>query len=496
MLGSDQDPTWRDFPQALTETQGARQYVTLFEALFEASVLSDCKNNALWVSSLMALPPPAPGMPSLSRLTTVNLPGSSLTQWASHIQDITSGMRMPLEAAVNCPQADIVGVLNWLESLTPVKYCRLCFRVGKKCRCSNVPCQTPSQGSALWMPPTMSYATMASPTETTASSSVGEVPPLRYPPPGLPPVDPATMSYATMASLPEAMASSSVGGVPPLRYPPVGLPPSNQTPMDMLLAPTTENLLTTAGVGRGGSGWRSPVTGPRTPTAPGPQQVPPLATQQWMPTPGRHEVGQATPYRRQVYLPRHSTGARTATTKANTAPSTSQGHDEMARGDKGARGRSSSQGPRGQTRRDRSSTRGSRKCCQGIYGDNPMDDVSNYVASGWKRDLTHIISCYWVDQVGSLDSKEWEVGIHRFVKAMKDRKDHKWVDIKELTPLKFMPYVAKLFREITGRDLKGLGDYMAWVGLSGYYHWKLSELGQLSACPHLQGQPVPDGPIG
>ena len=87
------------------------------------------------------------------------------------------------------------------------------------------------------------------------------------------------------------------------------------------------------------------------------------------------------------------------------------------------------------------------------------------------------------------------MGIQRFIKAMKDRKDHEWVDIKELTPLKFMPYIAKLFRDITGRDLKGLGDYMGLVGIGGYYHWKLSELGQLSACPHLQGQPVPDGPI-
>ena len=65
-----------------------------------------------------------------------------------------------------------------------MKYCRLCFAVSKKCRCTNVPCQTPSQGSALWMPLTMSYTTMASPTKTTASSSVGGVPPLRYPPPG------------------------------------------------------------------------------------------------------------------------------------------------------------------------------------------------------------------------------------------------------------------------------------------------------------------------
>ena len=289
MLGSDKDPTWKDFPLALTETRGARRYVTLFEAPFEASALSDHENNALRASSLMAVPPPPPGMPSLARLTTVDLTGASLTQWASYVQDIASGMRMPPEVAVNCPQEDIVGVLNRLERLTPVKYCRLCFGVGNKCRCTNVPHQTPSQGSALWTPLTMSYATMASPTMTTARSSVGGVPPLRYPPPGLPPGDPASM--------------------------------------DMLLAPSTENLLATAGVGRG---RRSPATGPWTPTAPGPCQVPSSAIQQQMPTSGRHEAGQVTPYRQQVYPPWHTSGTLTATTKANAAPSTSQGHDEMA----------------------------------------------------------------------------------------------------------------------------------------------------------------------
>ena len=124
-----------------------------------------------------------------------------------------------------------------------------------------------------------------------------------------------------------------------------------------------------------------------------------------------------------------------------------------------------------------------------------MDDVSNYVASGWKRDLTHIISCYWVAQVGPLDSEEWERAIQTFLKAMKNRKASEWTDIKELSPLKFTPYVAELFKNITGRDLKGLGDFTEWVGLRGYYHWKLSQLGQLHTCPHLQGQPVPNGPV-
>ena len=193
MLGSDKDPMWRDFPLALTDTQGARCYVTLFKALFETSVLTDHENNALWASSLRVMPPLPPGMPSLADLAMVDLTGASLTQWVSYIQDVASGMRMPPEAAVNCPQEDIVRVLNRLETLTHLKYCRLCFGIGNKCRCTKVPRQTPSQALALWMPPAMSYATKASPTMMTASSQVGGVPPLRYPPPGLPPGDAALM---------------------------------------------------------------------------------------------------------------------------------------------------------------------------------------------------------------------------------------------------------------------------------------------------------------
>ena len=51
--------------------------------------------------------------------------------------------------------------------------------------------------------------------------------------------------------------------------PPPGLPPVDLAPMDMLPAPTSENLLATAGVGRGGGGLRQP----RTPTAPGLRQA-------------------------------------------------------------------------------------------------------------------------------------------------------------------------------------------------------------------------------
>ena len=59
-LGSPSDPMWSDFPLPLTQTRGARRYMTLFESPFEDSSLSETENNALRVSSLLAVPPPPP----------------------------------------------------------------------------------------------------------------------------------------------------------------------------------------------------------------------------------------------------------------------------------------------------------------------------------------------------------------------------------------------------------------------------------------------------
>ena len=87
------------------------------------------------------------------------------------------------------------------------------------------------------------------------------------------------------------------------------------------------------------------------------------------------------------------------------------------------------------------------------------------------------------------------MAIRKFLAAMRNRRAVEWMDIKELSPLQFMPYMAELFKNITGKDLEGLSKFTGWIGLGGYYHWKLAQLGQLQACPHLQGHPVPKGPI-
>ena len=87
------------------------------------------------------------------------------------------------------------------------------------------------------------------------------------------------------------------------------------------------------------------------------------------------------------------------------------------------------------------------------------------------------------------------MAIHKFLAVMRNRRAIEWTDIKELTPLQFMPYVADLFREVTGKDLQGLSRFTGWIGLGGYYHWKVAQLGLLHTCPHLQGQLVPRGPM-
>ena len=142
-----------------------------------------------------------------------------------------------------------------------------------------------------------------------------------------------------MVSSTKTTASTSTAGVTPLSH----LPPRESAIelMDTLPPLTTENLLATAGVGRG----RKPQTPLRIPTAPGLHQTRPKTPQQQAPTPGRQEVMQATPYRQQVFPPKRPAP------KPSAIPSASQDHGDPAGEAEGARGRSSSRGPQDGQRR-------------------------------------------------------------------------------------------------------------------------------------------------
>ena len=49
-----------------------------------------------------------------------------------------------------------------------------------------------------------------------------------------------------------------------------------------------------------------------------------------------------------------------------------------------------------------------------------MDDLDNYKLSGWRRDLLHIVGCYYAAQVGSVaqGSQQWEEDSQAFMDAM------------------------------------------------------------------------------
>ena len=65
---------------------------------------------------------------------------------------------------------------------------------------------------------------------------------------------------------------------------------------------------------------------------------------------------------------------------------------------------------------------------------------------------------------------------------------------KKLTPLQFMPYMAKLFKEVTSQDLQGLSHFTGWIGQGGYYHWRVVQQGLIHLVPHLTRQPMPRTP--
>ena len=115
------------------------------------------------------------------------------------------------------------------------------------------------------------------------------------------------------------------------------------------------------------------------------------------------------------------------------------------------------------------------------------------MALGWKRDLVHMVGCCWVAQEGPLRSEAWRVAIKKFISVMVQKK-REWTDIKELTPLQYMPYVARLFHELTGKDLQGLGQFTRWIGLGGYYHWRVAQQGLVHQVPHLRDEPDPRTP--
>ena len=266
-----------------------------------------------------------------------------------------------------------------------------------------------------------------------------------------------------------------IGGVTPPGYPPLPVTPfmdiSSHWPS---IQNTGVNLLKTVGVGRG---LRLQSVPPQqTPPAPGVTgiwQVRPVS----IGPPASTSVGGdgvlKTPYQQQVQVPSSDQIIRYQASKAKPSEGSLQvkvpGKSRDGDKAKAVRYMDPSQ------------------------AEDPMSCIMAFGSRGWSRDLEHIVSCYYLAQVGPLD-EVWLTCWLRFAEHMHTAEDE-WVDIKELTPLQFMPYVQRWFQTTTGIHLRDLDRLVEWICTSGYYHWKVANLGQLHLCPYLRGKKVPKGPL-
>ena len=287
------------------------------------------------------------------------------------MQDVASGMWKPPHVAISCPSQDMAGILHRLENLTGVGFCHLCYALGGNCRCSKATSQAPLGYSD------QALWVLAEP------------------------------SYASMASSMITTTSTSMTGVSPTVWPPPGFPARGvPSPMDVSPVPKGHNLLAHAGVGRGL--WPQ--------SAPGSES---------------HEVTPATPYQQVAYPPKQ---VRFASPVTKTEMATSQSVATRGRQQSREHGGHQEPASHSRARRDRSSTRGP-KNQRGITSEDPMDDLMDFIPSGWRRDLIHMVGCFYTSQITPLNSQEWDNDQDKFIWAMDEHKDNEWLDIKELVPL-------------------------------------------------------------
>ena len=353
--------------------------------------------------------------------------------------------QLPLEAQT-CPPDYYDSLLSRLSTLARVPCCHQCYKLGPVCTCpKGQPAKT------RWVRPMQPY------TGTTSTAPV-----------------------SMMAGSIPTWVSILAGGGPSVVLPPPGYPPLPATPfMDVLshwtsIQDTGVNLLKTAGVGRG-LRLQSvpPQQTPPVPGVTGIRQVRPVSVGPPASTSAGGDGVLKTPYRQQIQIPSSDQIVRYQALRAK--PNEGSLQVEIP-------GKS----------RDRDKAKSTRYM-DPSQAEDPMSCVMAFGSRGWSRDLEHIVSCYYLAQVGPLD-EVWLARWLQFAEHMHTAEDE-WVDIKELTPLQFMPYVQRWFQTTTGIHLRDLDRLVEWICTSGYYHWKVADLGQLHLCPHLSGKKVPKGPI-
>ena len=45
----------------------------------------------------------------------------------------------------------------------------------------------------------------------------------------------------------------------------------------------------------------------------------------------------------------------------------------------------------------------------------------DFVPSGWKRDLIHMVGCFYAPQIAPLNTRQWHSNRDKFIQAMEER---------------------------------------------------------------------------
>ena len=204
-LYSGEDSLVDSFHHALEKMEGARRYISTFQAPLQE--LSLAQVHALRACSLLVIPPPKEREPPpggfLKDLSDLNL-----SSWAGLVQDIASELMVPLPNLGSEVCLAAVALLDLLEKATGWVYCCFCYHLGSQCTCMGA------------LPPSWSQVVGESPGCGVTASSGGMTTPgmpaagmPRYlpPPPGLPPID-----YSKWRLPPPEAPAAGGAAAPPL----------------------------------------------------------------------------------------------------------------------------------------------------------------------------------------------------------------------------------------------------------------------------------------
>ena len=110
----------------------------------------------------------------------------NLSDWTSLVQDVASGLQVLPLGLSNCLDPEVVTLLQQLEVVSQVRFCRLCYYLDTNCRCAGVPLLTPLTSWSQITERTPGYGmTASSGGVTTLSTSLGGMSRLVPPPPGI-----------------------------------------------------------------------------------------------------------------------------------------------------------------------------------------------------------------------------------------------------------------------------------------------------------------------